>query len=247
MQKKKKEPSFEYLKDGYEEQGVLQWSERLKENPAQVLQACEDAVTHAGGDALEEKIAECRDRMLELLGEFCDTLAARTSDIPKPSGIFLSAEERRPAYRAICRVLGEAETFRRDLEAAIIELLAVDSLLARNKRARNEAARILADVGAATRRIPVRNDFFSAHGALRARLTQETERALRVREKLTVLQDKIKIYHEKTLQSFCSTVEVSADMAHDGEACNPLKLIRVCGELLALTQSVFSQIKSIEI
>ena len=218
----------------------------MQASEEQTLQKCEEAVSLVNGAEIEARIAECRDRIAELLDAFCEDLSARSADIPKPSGIFLSVEERRPAYRAICRVLGDAETFRRDLEAAIIDLLAVDSRLARNARARNEASRILAGVGAAMRRIEVSSEFFSKHGILRARLTKESDRALRVQENLTALKDKIKIYHEKTLQGFCASVEASADMAHDGEACNPLKLIRMCGELQALTQSVTRQIKHIQ-
>ncbi len=248
MQKKTgKKPQFEYLKDGYEERTVAQWAERLQSSPDRVLHRCEEAVALARGEDCREKLAESQQRLLTLMEEFSQVLSKQTARIPKPSGIFLSEAERQPAYRVICRILGETETFQRALEAAIMEMLAIDSLLARNLRARNEATRILADVGAATRRVTVGEAFFSKHGMLRSELTKETETALRVSEKSKTLQEKIKVFHEKTLPAFCSQVEISADMAHDGARCNPLALIRTCGELCEVTQSVIRQLGRIEI
>ena len=248
MQKKTgTKPRFEYLKDGNEESAVAQWRERLQNSSEQVLRQCEDAVALAPGADCEEKLSESHQRILQMLEGFCQTLSEHTVRIPKPSGIFLSAEERQPAYRVICRILGETETFQRELEAAIMEMLAIDSLLARRTRAGNEAARLLANVGAATRHVAVSDAFFSKHGMLRAQLTRENEKALRVREKAQTLQEKIKNFHEKSLPAFCSQIEVSADMSHDGARCNPIALIRMCGELLEVTRAVTGQIRGIEI
>ncbi|MBR3894400.1 MAG: hypothetical protein IKJ35_04555 [Clostridia bacterium] len=238
---------FEYLKDGIEERTVAQWAERLKISPAQVLRQCEETISLADTSECEEKLTESRERLLEMMESFSQTLSQQVARIPKPSGIFLSAEERAPAYRVICRVLGEIETFQRALGAAIMEMLAIDSLLARCARARNEATRVLADVGAATRRVTVGDAFFSKHGILRDRLTREGERALRVSERAQLLQARVKTFHETSLSAFCSRVEVSADMAHDGESCNPIALIRMCGELGEVTQSLIRQIRGIVI
>jgi len=245
--KMEQKQSFECLRDGCEERTVAQWAEKLKTSPAQVLRRCEETLSLADTSECEAKLAESRDCFLEMLESFSQTLSRQTARIPKPSGIFLSVEERAPAYRVICRVLGETETFQRELGAVIMEMLAIDSLLARGTRARNEATRVLADVGAATRRVEVGDAFFSRYGILRERLARESERALRVGERAKLLQDKVKLFHETSLPSFCSRVETSADMAHDGERCNPITLIRMCGELGEVTQSLIRQIRAITI
>ena len=243
--KKKIKPQFEYLKDGYEEDAIKRWSEELQRSPEEVLKNCAEAVGFAGAEESTAKLAEVRAQSMEQLETFCRALSQQTERIPKPSGIFLSDEERRPAYRVICRLLGETETYRRELGATVMEMMAVDSLLARCARARNEATRILADVGAATRWVSVDSAFFASHGMLRAQLTRENEDAMRVAERAAALRDRLQALHGRILPDFCTRAEASADMAHDGAACNPLALIRLCGELYETAQSIFRQIQRI--
>lgn len=243
MRKKKTEQGFEYLKDGYEERAVERWSRDLKRSPEQVLKSCEEAVTQAESTDAAATFTEVHTQCVTLLRGFCEMLIAQTARIPKPTSIFLGEEERKPAYAAICRLLGETETFRKNFGAATMEVMAIESLLSRCTRARNHATRILADVGAATRRVPVTDAFFSAHGMLRARLTAENENAMRVAEKSTALQGKVTAFYSDVLPNFCIRAEKAADMAHDGEACNPMVLIRLCGELREATENLVRQLE----
>lgn len=210
----------------------MHWCERLQNSPIEVLEACENAVARA--EETDEAEGVCRserEHSVALMREFGDTLSKNVARIPKPQSIFIGEAERKPAYSVICQILGFVETLKHDLNAQTIELTAVRSLLLRRKRAHNEAIRILADVGAATRRIPVTEAFFAAHLALRARLNAAQENALRIAERASELEALLNSFCDGVLMSFCTRVEKNADLAHDGAACNPMALIRICGEL----------------
>lgn len=244
VKNKKNPPSFEYLKDGHDEAAVERWSERLKASPTEVLDACEKAVVSAEtvGEA-EALYAKDRARALVLLREFLSDLNRHTQRLPIPKSIFVGDAERKPAYAEICRVLGITETFKRELSALTVELMGVESLLSRRKRAHNEASRCLSNVGAATRRVAVKNAFFSAHASLRVRLNAAGEQAVRLYEQASVLEGLLNGFYGDVVADFCLRVEKTADMANDGASCNPSGLIRLCGELREATEVLIRRLE----
>lgn len=172
-----------------------------------------DGGIQTASDALRAALRQLARELLDLLR----LLTAQEKSFPIPRGIFVGGSDRKAAHAAACRLLSVAEEVTR---GAYADLVAVSDAEMRLRRVRQLYEAELRDQAAT--------------------VPQETEEAC---NQLLALCEEAHRFCTESLSSFLGRVHALADVEHEGEACEPIALLRLVGELRARTEQIIKKLQ----
>ncbi len=221
-----------FLCDGETESAACQ--AHFSEHATETLTQLSETVAALDPTALAAAFSAHRDGFRSALSAFGARIKQHADRIPLPRSIFLGEAERRPAFRAVCHLLSEAETEKN----AFSERAAALSALVRRIGERQAG---LAHVRAAlfcTAHADAEGEYSERLQALQSLLLQH-EKSLQslseaAEQEAAVQSD----FCRRTLLAFFSRMGAAADLANAGTSCDPRAILRLCGELSALIEAL---------
>lgn len=181
-------------------------------------------------ERLRAALLQEREGLLSLLFE-------ADAQIPLPKGFFVGEDERKATYRAVCRLLGVLEVRVRKIRTLSLTLSQILASLAKQQKDTVRAEMLLWEVGQAAKSMtddPTRQ----AVDAMRQDLTHTKRKASELLAALKGTEQSLRTLCSTTLSDFCTRMYAFADMEHDGAACNPASVARLCGELRAVLEAL---------
>ena len=235
----RKDPRAFYLEDGQTEPRISDWQARLSDSREVVLSVLSDAAKKTAFDGVNDAWQELLPEICNLWQLILKDVSACAERIPQPRGFFVGEEERVPAYREICRMLGLLDGRVRNLNLLLLRLLRLRNRTAEILNARFHTEELFCEVLAAAKR---RGDSQAEEQATELRTAWERRVAdgTALLAELDALERRLTAFCTDTVPAFYERILQPADMEHGGTACDPVALASLCGELRAAMEGILN-------
>lgn len=221
---------FEYLDDGQLEPRIRDWQARLLSAREQVLSVLLQAVEAASVKDAEKRLAEAEAEAREALTAVLQAIDHAAAHMPRPRGFFVGDAERQPTYAASCRLLLQLEGQAGRLSGVYLCLCELLRRLSEVVAASEKAELLLFEVGRAAERNG--DGETCQRGALLVgQCRSQKQLAERLHASAREQTERLRRLCQELFPAFCNQSRVMADLEHEGAKCDPIGMLRLCGEL----------------
>ncbi len=218
---------FDYLEHDLTARFFSQVQDRFVESPRQVVEECRRALqaSEAAFCAFQADEEAATRAFCECMTSFCEEIEALGAKLSSTTSLFRASDPQ--SYPVICAALRRAEERRRAWMRVLPGIEACEQASLACKSTVASAERMLSAALAAA----CGSEQYAQLAEIREQLARLEEecRALTVRTQC-VRQARLDFCTAR-LSRFFGEVTEAADAAHDGHACDPARVRRLCGEI----------------